>query len=183
MSFSIVFTTLSTIIALAGCIGAEPMWEQATAVIAEMAGEETATGSTRIALDESVQLYIIELCKEKHISPALVMAMIERESRCNIDIIGDNGNSLGLMQIQPKWHQERMDRLGCTDLLNPYQNVTVGIDILLELYSKNEDTAWVLMAYNGGIAYADRHYDAGNISEYAEGIMARAEELEQMKGE
>jgi hypothetical protein len=30
------------------------------------------------------------------------------------------------------------------------------------------------------VAYANRHYEAGNISEYAEYIMARAEELEQM---
>ena len=54
---------------------------------------------------------------------------------------------------------------------------------MLDLYSKNDNTAWVLMAYNGGVAYADRYYEAGNISEYAEYIMARAEELEQIKGE
>lgn len=94
--------------------------------------------------------------------------------------VGDRGNSLGIMQIQSKWHQERMDKLGRTDLMDARQNMMIGIDILLDLYSKNDDTAWVLMAYNGGVDYANRHYYAGNISEYAEYIMARAEELEQM---
>ena len=199
MRFKIVFVALSTLIALAGCLRAEPqaevMQEQTTTteqptttaiVEVEIVEVETQTVTEPtyklcdIPLDEELQIWVFDYCKDKHISPYLVFAMCERESQYKADAVGDRGNSLGIMQIQPRWHQERMDRLGCTDLLNPYQNVTVGIDILLDLYSKNEDTAWVLMAYNGGVAYADRHYGAGNISEYAECIMARAEELEQM---
>jgi soluble lytic murein transglycosylase-like protein len=75
-----------------------------------------------------------------------------------------------------------MDRLGCADLLDARQNIIIGIDILLDLYSNNDDTTWVLMAYNGGVAYANRHYEAGSTSKYAEYIIARAEELEK-KGE
>lgn len=196
MRFKIVFVALSTLIALAGCLRVEPQAEvrqeqtttaeqQTTTAIVEVETVETVAEPTyklcNIPLDEELQIWVFDYCKDKHISPYLVFAMCERESQYKADAVGDSGNSLGIMQIQPKWHQERMDRLGCTDLLNPYQNVTVGIDILLDLYSKNEDTAWVLMAYNGGVAYANRHCDAGNISEYAEYIMARAEELEQMK--
>ena len=198
MRFKIVFVALLILIALAGCLRTEPqaevMQEQTTTTeqptttaIVEVETVETvaepAYNLCDIPLDEELQIWVFDYCKDKHISPYLVFAMCERESQYKADAVGDSGNSLGIMQIQPKWHQWRMDRLGCTDLLNPYQNITVGIDILLDLYSKNEDTAWVLMAYNGGIAYADRHYGAGNISEYAEYIMARAEELEQMKGE
>lgn len=199
MRFKIVFVALSTLIALAGCSRVEPQAEvrqeqtttteqPTTTAIVEVEIVEVETQTVveptyklcDIPLDEELQIWVFDYCKDKHISPYLVFAMCERESQYKADAVGDSGNSLGIMQIQPRWHQERMDRLGCTDLLNPYQNVTVGIDILLDLYSKNEDTAWVLMAYNGGVAYANRHYDAGNISEYAEGIMARAEELEQM---
>ena len=82
------------------------------------------------------------------------------------------------MQIQPRWHGWRMDKLGCTDLMDARQNMMVGIDILMDLYSKCNDTAWVLMAYNGGEAYANSNYNAGNISEYARYIMTRAEEME-----
>ena len=197
MRFKIVFVALSTLIALAGCLRTEPQAEvrqeqtttaeqQTTTAIVEVETEtvsEPKYNLCDIPLDAELQIWVFDYCKDKKLNPYLVFAMCERESQYKADAVGDSGRSLGIMQIQEQWHQERMDRLGCTDLLNPYQNVTVGIDILLDLYSKNEDTAWVLMAYNGGVAYANRHYEVGNISEYAEGIMARAEELEQMKGE
>lgn len=202
MRIKIVFVALSTLITLAGCLRTEPqaevMQEQTTTAeqptttaiveveIVEVETQIVAEPTYKlcdIPLDEELQIWVFDYCKDKHISPYLIFAMCERESQYNADAVGDNGNSLGIMQIQPRWHQERMDRLGCTDLLDARQNIIIGVDILLELYSKNEDTAWVLMAYNGGVAYANRHYDAGNTSEYAEYIMARAEELEQMKGE
>lgn len=131
-----------------------------------------------IPMPQELQMWIIDYCKEKHISPYLIMAMCERESQYNADAIGDNGRSFGLMQIQPRWHQDRMDKLGCDNLLDARQNIMVGIDILLDLFSRCDDVAWVLMAYNGGETYANRNYDAGNISEYARYIMARAEEME-----
>lgn len=195
MRLKIVFVALLTLIALAGCLRVEPQAEvrqeqtttaeqQTTTAIVEVETEtETVAEPTYnlcdIPLDAELQIWVFDYCKDKKLNPYLIFAMCERESQYKADAVGDSGRSLGIMQIQEQWHQERMDRLGCTDLLNPYQNVTVGIDILLDLYSKNEDTAWVLMAYNGGVAYADRYYEAGNISEYAEGIMARAEELKQ----
>jgi soluble lytic murein transglycosylase-like protein len=194
MKFKIVFVAFSTLIALAGCLRVEPQAEvrqeqtttaeqPPTTAIAEVETETVAEPTYKlcdIPLDEELQMWVFDYCKDKHINPYLVFAMCEKESQYKADAVGDNGNSLGILQIQPRWHQERMDRLGCTDLLDARQNIIIGVDILLELYSKNDDTAWVLMAYNGGVAYANRHYEAGNISEYAEYIMARAEELEQM---
>lgn len=197
MRLKIVFVALSTLIALAGYLRVEPqaevMQEQTTTAeqptttaIVEVEAETVAEPTYKlcdIPLDEELQIWVFDYCTDKHISPYLVFAMCERESNYNADAIGDRGNSLGIMQIQPKWHQWRMDKLGLFDWMDATQNIMIGIDILLDLYSKNDDTAWVLMAYNGGVAYANRHYEAGNISEYAEYIMARAEELEQMKGE
>ncbi len=104
--------------------------------------------------------------------------MIERESNYKADAIGDNGNSLGLMQIQPKWNAERMERLGCVDLLDPFQNVTVGIDVLAELIDKDTDLYWVLMAYNGGQAYATKNMKNETYSDYAIYVTERATELE-----
>lgn len=197
MRIKIVFVALSTLIALAGYLRVEPqaevMQEQTTTAeqptttaIVEVETVETVAEPAYklcdIPLDGELQIWVFDYCKDKHINPYLVFAMCERESNYNADAVGDSGNSLGIMQIQPKWHQWRMDKLGLFDWMDATQNIMIGIDILLDLYSKNEDTAWVLMAYNGGVAYANRHCDAGNISEYAEYIMARAEELEQMKG-
>lgn len=131
-----------------------------------------------VPLSEELQLHIFAECEKHNIAPTIIIAMIERESDFKADTIGDKGNSLGLMQIQPKWHQTRMDRLGCTDLLDPFQNVTVGIDIVSELKDINPDIEWVLLAYNGGQAYANRQIESGNISAYALKVADRASELE-----
>lgn len=131
-----------------------------------------------VPLDHKLQDYIFELCEEKCIDPAIIIAMIDKESKFDIDIIGDKGKSYGLMQIQPRWHKERMKELGVTDLLDPYQNVTVGIDILAELLESGESLEWALMAYNGGHSYANRLESEGRLSTYASTIIENASELE-----
>lgn len=124
-----------------------------------------------IPLDKHLQDYIIKQAHAKGIEPQIVMAMIERESDYNASCMGDNGQSYGLMQIMKKWHSKRMDKLGCTDLLDPYQNVTVGIDYLCELLSRYDgDMAKALVSYNQG------HYK-GTITAYAKGVMEKANEL------
>lgn len=130
-----------------------------------------------VPLDEHLQEHIFIVCENYDIDPAIVLAMIERESRFRTDVIGDNGNSFGLMQIQPKWHKDRMNELGVTDLMDPYQNVIVGIDYIAELFGRSEDVTWVLMAYNGGPSYANKWYGQGVVSTYAKEVIARAEEL------
>lgn len=129
-----------------------------------------------VPLEEELQLHIADLCEEYHIQPELVLAVIEQESQYNPEAIGDSGNSLGLMQIQPRWHSERMQQLGCDDLLDPYQNVIVGVDILAEKLAKGS-TTWALMAYNGGNQYADALQGRGEVSDYAEAVIMLAEEL------
>ena len=70
------------------------------------------------------------------------------------------------MQIQPRWHEERMERLGVTDLSDPYSNFRVGCDFLAELLSKYT-LEEALTAYNSG--------KAGK-SEYATSVMEYMEE-------
>lgn len=130
-------------------------------VMAAVPEEATKALYSDVPLSEGLKEYIVVLCESKHISPALVFAIIDRESSFNEKAIGDNGHSFGLMQIQPRWSKERMEKLNCMDLLDPYKNVTVGIDILCEYFERNEDIAYVLMAYNGGEAYAKNNFQNG----------------------
>lgn len=124
-----------------------------------------------IPLSEDLQLYIISLCEEHHIDPEIVVSMIFWESSFRSDVIGDNGDSYGLMQIQPKWHYERMQKLGCTNLLDPFQNVTVGVDILAEQLARYDgDIAKAVVAYNGG------DY-RGTVTQYAKNVLAYAKEI------
>lgn len=124
-----------------------------------------------VPLDAELQLHIIQTCEEHHIDPAIVMAMIWRESGFRADAVGDNGNAFGLMQIWPYWHGGRMERLGCADLLDPYQNVVAGIDYLAECVDRYDgDVAKALVAYNQGSYYE-------TITEYALAVLDMAEEL------
>ena len=105
--------------------------------------------------------------------------MIFHESNFDSAVIGENdsGYSYGLMQIMPRWNYDRMERLGCLDLLNPYQNVHVGVDLLAEYIEKGCGIEWALMAYNGGPSYANRKAAEGVVSGYATRIMDDAKTL------
>ena len=155
--------------------------EKQIIVAAEVEAQEVSEETEvffNVPLSEDLQKHIFKECEIANIAPEIVISMIEQESSYNADTVGDGGKSVGLLQVQEMWHQERMERLGCTDLTDPYQNVTVAVDFLLELFQKNEDVYWVLMAYNGGQAYADRQMEKNQYSEYALEVSERAMKLE-----
>ena len=130
-----------------------------------------------VPLDAELQTYIAETCDRYGVDVPLVLAIIGQESNYNAHAVGDSGNSLGLMQIQPRWHQGRMDRLGMDDLLDPHQNVTVGIDLLAELIEHGGEK-WAVMAYNAGAVAADNYMAIGVTTDYAAGVMKLREEIE-----
>lgn len=130
-----------------------------------------------IPLSEYIQDTIFDECEKYNLSPALVIAMIYQESRFDDTVIGDNGRSYGLMQIQKRYHKDRMTKLCCTDLLDPTQNIKVGIDLLAELKAQNDNIFWVLMAYNGGVSYANKQIKNNNISNYARDVIIKSHEL------
>lgn len=113
---------------------------------------------------ESWYSYLEYVCEQKAICPELVQAIIETES--NWDPEARNGDCVGLMQISEKWHQDRMERLGVTDLTDPYDNILVGVDYLQELTRRYVDQAMVLMIYNGD-SRAWKFWETGEMSEYA----------------
>ncbi len=126
-----------------------------------------------VPLDHEVQAFVIRTCEDLNIDPAVIIAMIDQESDFRADCIGDNGEAVGLMQIQQKWHQERMDKLGVTDLMNPIQNVAVGIDYLAELIEKGNGLEWAVAAFNAGATGASN----GNGFGYAAEVLANSESL------
>ena len=152
----------------------EVMTEEA--IPAEPIPEVQTVKAYSVPLDLELQLFIIQVCEDYHIEPSIVIAMIERETRFDVDAIGDNCHSYGLMQIQQQWHQGRMDKLGVTDLLDPYQNVLVGIDYLAELCGLYEDIEMALMAYNAGCNGAHQYWFSNGIfsNAYSQGVLDRS---------
>ena len=140
---------------------------------------------TNIPLSARFQRHIDEKCKSYGISTNVVMATIWKESNFDIDVMGDHGESYGLMQVQKKWHKARMKKVGATDLLNCYDNVNVGIDYLAELYKiYNGNWHKTLMAYNGGHAYCKRRVKAGlKNSPYSRMIMNKAEQYKKVRND
>lgn len=124
-----------------------------------------------VPLDHDLQAHIIHTCEDYGVDAAIVFAMIDQETDFDANDIGDGGESFGLLQVQPKWHEERMERLGCEDLLDLFQNVTVSIDYLAEQIDRYDgDVAKALTAYNQG------HFK-GVVTEYAKSVLETAEEL------
>jgi soluble lytic murein transglycosylase-like protein len=138
---------------------------------------EPASTYFDVPLGDDLQDHIFNVCESYGVDPAIIVAMIYKESTYNADTMGDSGRSYGLMQIQKRWHEARMERLGVTDLLDPYQNVLVGVDYFAELLGYEQGLNWSLMAYNGGINYANKKAAAGEVSGYVKIVTEKAEEL------
>ncbi len=121
-----------------------------------------------VALDDDLQKYIEEVCKEYNVEASVVMAIIEVESGCNPELVGDNGHSWGLMQIYSTQHTARCVRLGAWNLLDPRMNVRVGVDYLAELLNCGHGMEWALSWYNG---------HGGELCDYAYAVLTEAERL------
>ena len=96
-----------------------------------------------------------------------LMAIGQHESRFNPDTQGDGGDSLGVFQINTRWHTGRMEALGVTDLTDTAQCAAVALDYLRELVSRygfEPESEALLMAYNMGPGGARKALNAGQTS-------------------
>lgn len=125
-----------------------------------------------IPLTYEEQEWLQAACEEFEVPYALALGLIEKETDFR-NIVCDEGASSGYMQVQKRWHSDRMEHLGVTDLLEPAGNFRVGCDYLSELYEKHNDWNVALTAYNMG-------HDPGYVTDYAKEVMdnyARWQEL------
>ena len=115
-------------------------------------------------LEAETQWAIFDLCGQDTELFCTVMAIAAVESDFTTDLIGDDGDSIGLMQINTVWHTDRMEALSVTDLTDPVQCAVVAIDYLTELEETMQaglgDHA-LLMAYNCGPDSAKRKSRSG----------------------
>ena len=127
-------------------------------------------------LSESTIDYCYQYGDEYDFRPELLIAIIEAESSGNPN--AKNGDCLGLMQVSEKWHTDRMERLGVSDLYDESGNILVATDYLYELFMKYSDVGMMLLVYNGDSSAKDYWNGNGDLSTYAEKIINRTEELE-----
>ena len=132
-----------------------------------------------IPIDIDLLNHIQGLCADYDIPVELALAVIETESSYEADVVSPVG-AKGLMQIIPEYHEDRMNRLNCTDLFDPYQNVTVGMDFLSELIEKYDGNLHkALTAYNHGQKGAnDKFFGQGTYqSKYSLKVLETTEKI------
>jgi len=107
-------------------------------------------GKTDTAAFDSI---IAREAREAGIDPALVKAVIHRESYFNPGAISSAG-ARGLMQLMPATARD----MGVRDVTDPEQNIRGGTRYLAMLVSRyHGDTTKALAAYNAGMKNVDDH--------------------------
>lgn len=98
----------------------------------------------------------------------VILGIIQKESSGNPDAVGDNGNSVGLMQLNfGAGTPQDMGYDGTKeDLLNPKDNIFFGTMYFLRQLNKYRDIPKALSAYNAG------HSTASNIGSYVNPILS-----------
>lgn len=138
-------------------------------------------------LDATTQWAIYDVCDRDDQLFCTVMAIAWKESLYQTDIIGDGGDSIGMMQINTRWNTDRMERLSVTDLTDPVQSAMVAVDLLRELaetFDSGISDTTTLMAYNMGPTGAKRAMDAGTYkTTYTQEVIAMLQTyLQEMEG-
>lgn len=124
---------------------------------------------------ETIDIFVEEIANKYKLDKGLIQSIIEKESKYNPD--AQNGQFKGLMQISAQWQKERMNRLGVTNLMDPYENILTGSDYLATLISEYQPVELALMVYNSGAKAAVEEYNTTGPSNYAKDILQRAKEL------
>ena len=127
----------------------------------ELVEEEISRGSNEhiitipkydIPMPLEHQVYIYQLCEEKGIEYELILGMIQLESNFDANLVCHNSNKSvdrGYMQIN-SCREKELKNQGYTDLLDPYQNLEIGINIIADLLNRYEDEHIALSCYNKG---------------------------------
>ena len=154
--------------------------ESAAPVIISETVTPEITAMYGVPLEADLQAAIIDICDEYKVDSAIVFAMMDVESDYDIYALGDSGDAYGIMQVQRRYHYDRMARLGCWDLYDPVQCVTVAADYLTELLDKYEgDMSMALTAYNRGSYGAQRDLFSKGVyeSDYSREVLTIAQTL------
>ena len=94
------------------------------------------------------------------LDPVLILAVIAVESRFNPFAQSEQG-ALGLMQVVPRFHMDKIAALGVPSILVPDANIALGARILKDAIRRAGNEPAGLQLYNGAVddetqAYANR---------------------------
>lgn len=120
---------------------------------------------------ESVKRAIVAMAQQAGISPAIALAVAQRESGFNQAARGTKGDT-GIFQLMPN----TAAGLG-VDATDATQNIRGGVSYLAMLYRRYGDWNKALEAYNWGAGNLDRSHGRvpGDVQNYASGVLSSAQ--------
>lgn len=94
---------------------------------------------------------ILKYSKQYKFPPELILAIINRESNFK-PLSVSSENCIGLMQINEKWHKEKLKKIGINSnqLFHIDPNIAIGCMILSEYYKQTHSIKKALTKYVGG---------------------------------
>lgn len=118
-----------------------------------------------------------------NVPASLAIAQVAQESR--FDPNAENNGAIGLMQIIPKYHQNRLDNI-CEEptfdkWYEPRYSIAVGLSYMDELLRDYAcgDRTYALMMYNQGpVSGTNTYLDKGIVSDYASTIISLKNEIQ-----
>jgi len=91
------------------------------------------------------------------LDPLLIVAVIAIESRFN-PLAQSDGGAIGLMQVIPRYHADKLDSAGGGSVLDPQTNIQLGARVLKDYIRRGGTEAAGLQLYNGASADASNGY-------------------------
>ena len=112
---------------------------------------------SNVSLSGELTAFTLELCRQYGVDSSVIFSVMYQESHFNPYAVSGSG-AMGLMQVIPRYSQDRMNRLGVTDLFDPASNIRVGIDILADYYYRNGSWVSALTEYRYGTPWGSNDY-------------------------
>lgn len=156
--------------------------------IAQSVNAQTADAGFRaynIKLPVEQQKFAYNISKKYGIQYELFLAVMSQESGFNAGAVG-GGNSYGLCQIHVSNHASLRSKLGISNFLDPYDNMTAGAYLLAQYFSTARkvtggDTVevYALNSYNMGEGiYFNNCYSKGIVNRgYSNSVIAKRNRL------
>ena len=131
-----------------------------------------------IPLSDELQSYTYETATEYGVNYDLMLAIMQTESQFN-NVISDNGEDIGLCQINSINAEWLYTDYGIYNLMDERQNIKACAIILSKLQGQFESESHVVMAYNLGASKAQKYIQSGEITEYTEKVYENMEEIKE----
>ena len=131
-----------------------------------------------IPLSDELQEYTYGIAQKYNVDYDLMLAIMQTESQFT-NVISDNGEDIGLCQINTINAEWLYADYGINNLLDEKQNIKACAIILNKLQGQFDTESHVVMAYNLGAGKAKKYISSGKITKYAEKVYENMEEIKE----